>query len=183
MNKNIQTLAEKTGLTLSDEERKLLHKLFDHCNLAVVQRNVYNQTKKEIQNITEESFSEKFKSYEKEITAQLISLISIFTALSFVVFGGISILDSLLENTKQLPVVKLFIVGNVWFLCMYNIFALFLKFICKMVNKEIKLNIKIPNIIAAAVFLVIILYYLVCSGKIIMIANNFSLLFALFFAS
>lgn len=48
----------------------------------------------------------------KEMNGQLISLVSIFTALSFLIFGGISSLDNIFVGAKDIPVTKLMIVGS-----------------------------------------------------------------------
>ena len=136
-------------VSLSPEKYKLLYKLYDHCNLAIIQRTAYKETKDSIQSYVNESFNEKYtkeydehikpkmESFEKDITTQLIGLVSIFTALSFVIFGGISVLDNLLQNVRSLPVIKTLLIGDLWLICMANLFILFSKFICSMTGKKI----------------------------------------------
>ena len=130
----------KQIINLPSEQYRLIMKLYDHCNLANVQRCAYKQTKEDIKNITDESFDIKFHSYEKDITSQLIGLVSIFTALSFVIFGGISVLDSLMSSIKTLPVLKVIFIGDLWLLCMVNLFMLFTKLICAICSKIINLK-------------------------------------------
>ena len=101
-------------------------------------------------------------SLEKDITTQLISLVSIFTALAFVMFGSISVLDNLLKNIEAQPVIKTLLVGDLWLICMINIFMLFAKFICFLVGKDKDFNWKwsliIFNLILLA-FLALILFF------------------------
>ena len=155
---------DKAVATISQCKYKLLIKLYDHCNLANTQRAVYNQTKQDISNLTDETIKQKVGEYEKDITTQLISLVSIFTALSFVVFGGISVLDNLLQNVKILPIMKILLIGDLWLICMSNIFLLFTKFICLMIKRNF--DWKWQPLILNAILLVILAIILI-SGKII----------------
>ena len=87
-------------VNISSKGYKLLYKLYDRCNLAIIQRNAYKETKESIQRNVNDFFEEKYSeesdrnikpkmdSLEKDITTQLISLVSIFTALAFVMFGS-----------------------------------------------------------------------------------------------
>ena len=152
----------KPVATISQCKYKLLIKLYDHCNLANTQRAVYNRTKQDIGNLTDETIKQKVGEYEKDITTQLISLVSIFTALSFVIFGGISVLDNLLQNVKNLPFMKILLIGDLWFICMSNIFLLFTKFICIMIKRNF--DWKWRPLILNVILLVIIAIILI-SGK------------------
>lgn len=157
---------------LSAENYRLMYKLYDHCNLAYVQRLAYKETKKTIQDHVDSSFDEKYKkeydekikpkidSFEKDISTQLITLVSIFTALSFVMFGGISVLDNLLQNVKVLPVMKVLFIGDLWLICMTNLFIVFVRLICIIINKEFKwiLYTIILNIVLLILLLIIILF-------------------------
>ena len=131
--------AEESIILVDKNCYTLFLKFHDHCNLAMTQRDVYLRTEAdfkkiaestknevseslkkatdEINNLTQES-EVKINSLEKNITGQLISLVSIFTALSFVIFGGISVLGSLLENIKTLPLLNILFVADLWMLCM-----------------------------------------------------------------
>ncbi len=149
-------------VTVSQDKYKMLIKLYDHCNLANTQRSVYNQTKQDISHLTDDAIKQKVGEYEKDITTQLISLVSIFTALSFVIFGGISVLDNLLQNVRVLPVIKTLLVGDLWLICMANLFILFTKFICIMTTRPFDW-IKIVIILNAILILALII--ILVSGK------------------
>ncbi|WP_147613845.1 hypothetical protein [Treponema pectinovorum] len=143
-------------ISLPKEQYRLIIKLYDHCNLANVQRYAYKQTKEDISQITSKSFDERFHSYEKDITGQLIGLVSIFTALSFLIFGGISILDNLLTNVRNLPVLKILFIADLWLLCMVNLFILFAKLICVLISKDMHLT-KYTWLINTILFIILIL--------------------------
>ena len=74
----------------------------------------------------------------KEVNGQLISLVAIFTALSFIVFGGISSLDNIFEGVKDIPVTKLMIVGTIWCFCIMNLVFVFMFFVAKLTRLNIK---------------------------------------------
>lgn len=158
----------------------LFLKFYDHCNLAMTQRAVYlktesefkkiaTQTESDVKNALEEAKREineqveqseqKLNDAEKTITTQLVTLVSIFTALSFVIFGGISVLDNLLQNVKTLPVIKTLFIGILWLICMANLFILFTKFICIIINKKFKwvLVVVILNCILIAILVGILI--------------------------
>lgn len=73
----------------------------------------------------------------KDMNAQLLTMIGIFTALAFLIFGGISSLDNIFANI-EFPLFKLLIVGCLWGLCIINLIFVFL--FC--VGKMTKLNFK-----------------------------------------
>lgn len=67
----------------------------------------------------------------KEMNVQLISLVAIFTALSFLVFGGISSLDNIFAGAKDIPILKLVVVGSIWGFCIMNMLFVFMFFVVK----------------------------------------------------
>lgn len=148
---------EKSIILVDKDCYSLFLKFHDHCNLAMTQRDVYLRTEDDFKKIAESTKAEvseslkiatdeinkhteesenKIDSLEKNITGQLISLVSIFTALSFVIFGGISVLGSLLENIKTLPLLNILFVADLWMLCMINLFVIFVKLIIKLTNAQ-----------------------------------------------
>ncbi len=163
----------QTLVPVSERNYKLLLKFLDHCNLATIQRAAYNTTKENIKAEVNNLFDTKYKDeydtkikpkldyYEKNITTQLISLISIFTALSFVIFGSISILDNLLVNIRTLPIFKVIFIGNLWLICMTNIFTLFARMISKFISQDWKLSkpLIICNTIMICILIAIIIIY------------------------
>lgn len=123
-----------------DELYKPLLKLYDHCNLAYAQKTVYQKTKQEVETTVSNTLKEKLDDYQKDMTGQLIGLISIFTALAFLIFGSISILDNLLINVQAQPLLKVLFVADLWLLCITNMFMIFARVIGKFTKIEIKLS-------------------------------------------
>jgi hypothetical protein len=159
-----------------DEQKKevytFLRKFYDRVSLAQLEYTSYVRNDDDIGRICDikiTEFNKKIQSTiqekEEEITRQLISLVAIFTALSFVVFGGISILDNLLSNIKTAPILKILFVGDLWMICMCNLFFIFVKLISAIIGKVLeKLAIywKGINAVLLVVFCILlsILYHL-----------------------
>ena len=133
-------------IKVSEDTYKLYYKFFDHCSLAIAQRRIYNQsddmskerTEKIVHQQMQEAIDKRVLEYEKNITGQLIGLISIFTALSFVIFGGINVLESLVDNISNTTSGKLLFLADIWFICMFNILFVFVKFIAALTGKKIE---------------------------------------------
>lgn len=133
-------------LCVSEKTYKLYYKFFDHCSLAIAQRRIYNQSDEMSKARTELIVKKQMKKeienrvmeYEKNITGQLIGLISIFTALSFVIFGGINVLGSLVENAKTTDLIKFLFIADIWFLSMFNVLFVFVKFIAAITKRKVK---------------------------------------------
>lgn len=116
---------------------KYLLKLWDHINLAQRQFDQIAFGDEYYQNLAEESVKEATKPISDELNKQLISLVAIFTALSFVVFGGISSLSGIFAAAHELPVLKVLMFGSLWAICMINLVFMFMFFISNLVEKSI----------------------------------------------
>lgn len=115
--------------------RKILIKLWDHINLA---NHQYNQLKesddefnRKFDNKFDSAANKKLDKFSKEMNAQLLTLVGIFTALAFMVFGSITGLSNLIANVKQ-PVPRLIILGCVWGIAVLNLVFVFLFCVGKM---------------------------------------------------
>lgn len=118
--------------------QRALMKLWDHINLAVRQYELFNLSDEHYEIIAEEKMKDVEIRLTKEMNMQLISLIAIFTALSFIVFGGISSLDNIFLGAKDIPITKLMIVGVIWCFCIMNLVFVFMFFIAKLTKLHIK---------------------------------------------
>lgn len=127
----------------------MIFKLYDHCNLANKQRLAYKTTKEDIEikiretatstiKENEKLIHSKISDYEKSITSQLIGLVAIFTALSFVIFGGINTSATIFKMVGEVPIPKILILLDVWFICMSNLFILFMKMIATITDRHFK---------------------------------------------
>lgn len=137
--------------SIDDEKKDIVFKLFDHINLASKQANKFRnitanfdeKMKKEeefIERKTKEAMDE-VKSMKKKLMGELISLIAIFTALSFVIFGGINSLGSLtssinavLANGLHISAINKPII--LWGIAMFNLLYLFMSFIFKLTDNS-----------------------------------------------
>lgn len=119
--------------------KKIIIKLWDHYHLA------YSQ----LQDLNRDDFYEKFiperdeikleiKEESKIINKELISMVAIFTAMSFLILGSLSPLSSILTQTiENLPVLNICIVCLFWGLCVYNLIYLFMYLVGKIIDKSI----------------------------------------------
>lgn len=113
-------------------------KLWDHINLARRQWQMFSIKDEQYEEIAEKKLEEKIPHLSKEINAQLISLIALFTALSFLIFGGISSLDNIFDGAKDFPILKIMIIGCIWSICMINLVFIFLFFVSKLTKLSIQ---------------------------------------------
>lgn len=121
-----------------EKVQRALMKLWDHINLAIRQYELFQISDEHYSAIAEEKMKNVEIRLTKEMNMQLLSLIAIFTALSFIVFGGITSLDNIFEGVKDIPVTKLMIVGCIWCLCIMNLVFVFLFFVSKLTGLEFK---------------------------------------------
>lgn len=120
-----------------DDTQKAILKIWDHVNLANQQYKVLKQSDEEYT----EKFKKRISAYKEEMTkemnAQLLTMVSIFTALAFLIFGGISSLDSIL-SVQEMPLMKVLSIGLMWGLCIFNLIFLFLFCVGKMTHLNFK---------------------------------------------
>ncbi len=107
-------------------------KLMDHISLACQQCNSLKQTDEEYQKKFEEQITPFKQEVMKDIHSQLLTIIGIFTALAFLLFGGISSLENIFSNIQQTSILKLVILGCIWGLCLVNLIFVFLFCVSKM---------------------------------------------------
>lgn len=120
-----------------EDARKAVLKIWDHVNLAQQQYSALKQTDEEYRKKFNKSISPIVENITKDMNAQLLTMIGIFTALAFLIFGGISSLDNIFGNL-ELPLFKLMVIGAVWGICILNLVFIFM--FC--VGKMTKLNFK-----------------------------------------
>lgn len=145
---NLQRLHDYCEIK-NDSRKDIVFKLFDHVNLASKQANKFrnitanfDEKMKEEEELIERKTKEamdEVKSMKKKLMGELISLIAIFTALSFVIFGGINSLGSLtssinavLANGLEISAINKPII--LWGIAMFNLLNLFMSFIFKLTD-------------------------------------------------
>lgn len=116
-------------------------KLYDHCNLAILQSSTYKQSEKQIKAFVDNNSDEKMRAFEKDMTAHLLGLVSIFTALSFLFTGGMDFLGYTLESTKQMSIFQVAFVISLCGIIFVSAFAFFVYLILKITKKSAEINI------------------------------------------
>lgn len=125
--------------------RRVIFKLWDHIELATSQFSIISNNKEkfeenfhEIFDKEKEELSNKIDESNKSVTSQLISMVAIFTAMAFLVFGGLNSLSDILSASIQgVPVLNISIVCLLWGLCVYNMIYLFMYLVSKLISKNI----------------------------------------------
>lgn len=118
-------------------------KFYDHANLAHQQQVTFSSKqdslREDVKREVKAALDPKISDITKDMTSQLVGLIGIFTALSFIVFGGISSLDSIFNAVQgtlnaQNSVLPLLIVAIAWALCMMNLLFGFMYFVIRITH-------------------------------------------------
>ncbi len=122
-----------------EDTEKVLIKIWDHVNLAQTQYSGLKQTDEEYKRKFDKSITPFKEELVKDMNAQLLTMVSIFTALAFLVFGGITSLGSIFSN-HEIPLLKVIIIGCVWGFCLLNLIFVFLFCIGKMTGLNFKSN-------------------------------------------
>lgn len=135
----IENIKDRKERFKVEKPRKVVLKMYDHVNLA---KRQYIELKE-----SDEEYDEKFKRniepFKQEVTRemsnQLITLVGIFTAIAFVVFGGMSSLDNFFgKGAEDIPILRLMILGVLWSLCMTDLIYVFLFCVGKITKLSIK---------------------------------------------
>lgn len=120
------------------DTKKAVWKIWDHVNLAHRQYDELRQTDSEY----DEKFEKRISKFQSKITgemnAQLLSMVGIFTALAFILFGGISSLENLVDGLRDMDILKLLIIACGWGLGILNVTFVFLFCIGKMTKLNFK---------------------------------------------
>lgn len=95
-----------------EDTQKAILKIWDHVNLAQQQYNALKQSDDEYKEKFEKLISPYKEDMTKDMNNQLLTMVSIFTALAFLVFGGISSLDNIF-SVHGIPLLKLMCIGAV----------------------------------------------------------------------
>lgn len=103
---------------LEPELKECILKLYDHVQLVLYQVENLKADEEEFKNViaknlepVQAKIEEKMRDTYKELYAQLIALIGIFTAMAFMIFGSISALDSVFSEVNKMPLLKVIIIA------------------------------------------------------------------------
>lgn len=129
----------------SDKEKEVLYKtilkFYDHLNLAQKQVEMFDSDRKSLQQDIELEVKTEISNATKDITSQLVGLVALFTAMSFLVFGGIASLDSIFNSVElfvnlESSVLPVLLVAVAWAFCMMNLLFAFMYFVLRLVKPE-----------------------------------------------
>lgn len=156
---NVAKLKEKVFDPNSKEYEDLRHivlKLYDHTQLANHQVNMFKIGQERFDNQLKSSdfFNEKIESNRETIdsmikennnfinqkidsvNSQVVSLVALFTAMAFLVFGGLSSFESIFSNIQDVSVLKLLMLSSVWGIAILNTIAVFMFFTSRVIGRS-----------------------------------------------
>ena len=113
-------------------------KIWDHVNLAHKQYLSLKQSDKEYDDKFKIRINEFKSNIVNEMNGQLLSMVGIFTALAFILFGGIDSMANIFSTVGTTSLLKLAIIGCIWGLCILNVVFVFLFCVGKMTNSLFK---------------------------------------------
>lgn len=139
--KSLDAQKNSTEVNLRRNTKRVVLKMYDHINLAAAQLSSLKRSDDELQSAVMKKLSSFRDDITKDMSSQLITLVGIFTAIAFLVFGGFSALTSALENFYSTPIPKIVFLISLWGLVICNGVFIFLTAIEKITLKEKKSSI------------------------------------------
>ena len=130
---------------LSASNYKAILKFYDHVVLANQQKLMVDRRSQllhdEVQHEIKEEVQSGIAVGNKDVISQLVGLVALFTAMSFLVFGGIASLDSIFKSVKRFvnlesSVLPILLVAVAWAFCMMNLLFSFMYFVLRLVKPE-----------------------------------------------
>ena len=131
---NIDILANRLDSINDEDTKRAVIRLYDHCMLARMQRNEFLEDDETFKRRAGPIIHDSIESAQRNITEQFVSLIAIFTALAFLIFGGLSSFESIFSQLSEIRVSKLIIVTCVWGIGLLNLITLFFYFVFRLVK-------------------------------------------------
>ena len=103
---------------------------------------MFSNKQQDIDNEIERLLGPKIQDITKDMTSQLVGLVSIFTALSFLIFGGISSLQNTFNSLSaaanaQNSILPTLIVTLAWAFCLMNLLFGFMYFVLRIVKPPV----------------------------------------------
>ena len=130
--------------SLPEEIKDKVLKLYDHVNLVIQQNAAFDTPKQRIRKISQDAMEDVKKEINEEvhsINTQLISIVSIFVAISFVMFGGMSLLNNLFDYSElnHIPMIEMLCGGSLIGIIIIFAIYIFIIFILKLSKNVIEL--------------------------------------------
>lgn len=146
---NLEIITANIDSVKDESTKQSLIRLYDHCMLARMQRNEFLEDDEKFKERAGPLIHNSIESAQRNITEQFVSLIAIFTALAFLIFGGLSSFESVFSQLKDTPICKLLMVSSVWGIGLLNLLALFFYFIFRISKLQFR---KMDNPIGTTLF-------------------------------
>lgn len=151
INDHVHLVDQQIGhLKLSNEEYRA--KFNEHINPILAQvNNAQESLNNKVENAQEElskkvvEANEDIEKFAKEYNAQIISLLGIFTAIAFMVFGAVSEFNNIFSQISRISILKLMILGSVWGICLINLLFIFLFCVGRMTDLNFRSAKKDPH--------------------------------------
>lgn len=131
--------------SLEDNLKLGIIKFWDHVHLALYQCDNLRQDEDEFEfrfkenvPLIKKDMEDDLRDFKSSMITQLIALVGIFTAMAFLVFGGINSLDNIFNGAKNFPIIVICIIGALWGIVMLNLVFVFMVFIAKLSNKTLR---------------------------------------------
>lgn len=122
-------------IELRERAKRVVIKLYDNVNLACAQMNSLRQSKEDLHLHFVSEFEPAKTEITKDISSQLITLVGIFTAIAFLVFGGFSSLADIFAHIGD-NIAKTIMLASIWGLIICNGIFIFLGCVERIVKKE-----------------------------------------------
>lgn len=154
LEKALQGALKNDEYMLSNVTKSIL-KMYDHTNLAVKQNETFltpeekikEVAKKQTQEIEnniikigqefDKNLNEKVNKAQNNIYSQLISIVAIFVSISFVMFGGMTLMNNLFDykEMKTIPLFEMLACGSLIGIIMVNVVFAFMQFVLRITDK------------------------------------------------
>ena len=115
--------------------KRIIIKLYDNVNLACSQMNSLRRSEEELHQHFVSEFEPAKSEITKDISSQLITLVGIFTAIAFLVFGGFSSLADIFSHLGD-SIPRTIMLASIWGLFICDGIFVFLGCIERIVQKE-----------------------------------------------
>lgn len=142
---------------VSEDSKKLIIKIYDHCQLALHQIENANNIFANSIDEAKENLQKQIKGIEKEY----ISILGIFASIVLAFVGGITFSTSVLQNISSTSVFRLLLVVDFLAFVLINVIYILVKFIFTINEKNAEIfNIKTLNAACLIIAIVIIISWL-----------------------
>lgn len=112
-------------------------KIWDHSNLADRQFNSFKKNNGYFEHLVKDQLKNTENKIIQSMNTQVISVVAIFTALAFIVFGGISSLSSIIATLASSSKIELIIaVTSIWGIALVDLIYMFIYLILKITKPE-----------------------------------------------